>query len=78
MCPTSGSCDTVLTSSYAELFGLPLPLFGLAAYAAVAVLAFAAGRQAAAGGAPPLQRQLVSLALAGGVTALATTSSFLV
>ena len=27
-CPTSGSCDTVLNSGYASVFGLPLPLLG--------------------------------------------------
>lgn len=27
-CPLSGSCDTVLSSGYAELFGIPLSAFG--------------------------------------------------
>jgi hypothetical protein len=27
-CPTAGSCDTVLNSGYASVFGLPLPLLG--------------------------------------------------
>jgi len=27
-CPLSGSCDTVLSSGYAELFGVPLSAFG--------------------------------------------------
>lgn len=39
-CPTSG-CHQVLSSSYAELFGLPLSLFGFLAYASIAVLALA-------------------------------------
>jgi len=30
-CPTAG-CETVLSSSYGEVVGLPLPLFGLGAY----------------------------------------------
>jgi uncharacterized membrane protein len=33
-CPTSG-CEQVLSSSYAEIFGLPLALFGFLAYAAM-------------------------------------------
>lgn len=39
-CPTSG-CEQVLSSPYAELFGLPLALFGLIAYVAMAVFALA-------------------------------------
>jgi len=39
-CPTSG-CEQVLSSRYAEVFGLPLALFGFLAY--VAVAAFALG-----------------------------------
>ena len=27
-CPTSGSCDTVLSSGYASVFSVPLPLLG--------------------------------------------------
>ena len=37
-CPTSG-CEQVLSSRYAEVFGLPLALFGFLAYAAVTVFA---------------------------------------
>jgi uncharacterized membrane protein/glutaredoxin len=39
-CPTSG-CEQVLSSPYAYVFGLPLSLFGLLAYIAMAVFAFA-------------------------------------
>ncbi len=28
VCPASGTCDTVLTSGYADVFGVPLSLFG--------------------------------------------------
>ena len=39
-CPTK-SCDLVLSSDYAEIFGLPLALFGFLAYGAMAVFALA-------------------------------------
>lgn len=39
-CPTSG-CERVLDSPYATLFGLPLALFGLAAYVGMAIFALA-------------------------------------
>ncbi len=38
VCPTSG-CHEVLSSTYATLFGLPLALFGLGAYTAMAAMA---------------------------------------
>jgi uncharacterized membrane protein len=37
-CPVEG-CDRVLDSTYAAVFGLPLPLFGLLAYGSVLALA---------------------------------------
>ena len=37
-CPTEG-CDRVLSSPYAEIFGVPLTAFGFLAYAAMAILA---------------------------------------
>ncbi|MEO0535188.1 MAG: vitamin K epoxide reductase family protein [Cyanobacteria bacterium P01_A01_bin.123] len=39
-CPTSG-CDRVLSSPYAQLFGIPLTLFGALAYLSMVVLAVA-------------------------------------
>lgn len=39
-CPTSG-CQQVLSSSYAQVFGLPLSLFGFLAYAGMLVFALA-------------------------------------
>lgn len=41
-CPVSG-CDTVLTSEYSELYGIPMSLLGMLAYAAVGATAVAAG-----------------------------------
>lgn len=42
-CPTSGAinCQAVLTSSYAKVFDIPLSLFGMLAYIAIAVFAVA-------------------------------------
>lgn len=39
-CPTGG-CDRVLSSPYAEVFGLPLTLFGFLGYLGMAVMALA-------------------------------------
>jgi uncharacterized membrane protein len=38
ICTSSGGCETVQESSYAELAGIPVALLGLLAYAAVLVL----------------------------------------
>ena len=40
VCLGSG-CDAVRASSYAHLFGLPLPVFGVASYTILAMLIFA-------------------------------------
>lgn len=39
-CSAGGSCASVLSSEYAKLLGLPLPLFGALGYAAVAFMAW--------------------------------------
>ncbi|NJK38431.1 MAG: vitamin K epoxide reductase family protein [Oscillatoriales cyanobacterium RM1_1_9] len=39
-CPVAG-CDKVLNSSYAEIFGVPLPVFGFLAYAFMGTMAIA-------------------------------------
>lgn len=72
-CPTSG-CDTVLNSSYAELFGLPLPLLGATTYAAVAAAAYMAQQAAGDGRLVPTW---LSAGLAAGVGVLAATSGYL-
>jgi uncharacterized membrane protein len=40
VCPTTG-CEIVLESEYAQVFGLPLTLFGFLGYVTMAILAFA-------------------------------------
>lgn len=40
VCPTTG-CEIVLESEYAQVFGLPLTLFGFLGYTTMAILAFA-------------------------------------
>jgi uncharacterized membrane protein len=72
-CPTSG-CASVLDSPYGTLFGLPLPLFGFAAYGAVAAASWVAANQQAAGRPVP---ELLSAGVAAGCGALATTSAVL-
>ncbi|MGL5080523.1 MAG: vitamin K epoxide reductase family protein [Microcoleaceae cyanobacterium] len=39
-CPVAG-CDKVLNSPYAEIFGVPLPVFGFLAYSAMGIMAIA-------------------------------------
>jgi uncharacterized membrane protein len=48
-CSITGGCETVLTSAYAEVAGVPISLFGAAAYFAAFALAFLAayGNEAA-------------------------------
>lgn len=43
LCPTTGAinCQAVLSSDYAKVFGIPLALFGMLAYAGMALLALA-------------------------------------
>jgi uncharacterized membrane protein len=73
-CPVGGACGSVLDSPYAYLFGLPLPLFGAAAYAGVAGLAASCAADAAGGREPGGPRRA---ALAAGAAALAATSAYL-
>jgi uncharacterized membrane protein len=47
---TVGGCETVLTSEYAELAGVPVAALGLAAYVALLVTAFLPSVEAAAAG----------------------------
>jgi len=52
LCAASGGCETVQTSSYAKLAGVPVPVLGLIGYAAILASLFVrgeAGRLATAG-----------------------------
>jgi uncharacterized membrane protein len=53
---STGGCETVQQSAYAMIAGIPVPLLGLLAYAALLVLSVRGGRTA---------RASVTLALAG-------------
>jgi len=48
---TTGGCEKVQTSSYAELAGVPVAVLGLAAYAVLVLLALMPGMAAALAGA---------------------------
>ena len=52
LCAASGGCETVQTSSYSKLAGVPVPVLGLIGYAGILVSLFVpgdAGRLATAG-----------------------------
>ncbi|ACK68934.1 Vitamin K epoxide reductase [Gloeothece citriformis PCC 7424] len=80
--PTTGvsSCDRVLTSPYAKLFGLPLSLYGLGAYIAMTILAlcpFAVNPETD----KPLRKQLEDITwklLFIGSTAMTVFSGYLI
>jgi len=74
-CPATGTCETVLTSEYAELFGQPLSLYGMGAYGAVLALSLA--RAQASRNPEPGPGRLLDQGLVAGVAALATTSAYL-
>jgi len=59
-----GSCDTVQASKYARFLGAPVPLWGTAWYAAVAVLGLLG---AGAGGGRPWVGRLLGVAATGGL-----------
>jgi uncharacterized membrane protein len=70
----ASACATVLSSPYASLFGLPLPLFGAAAYGALAAAAaVAASHQARGEPAPPSAARLA----AASTGAVGTASAYL-
>ena len=64
-CPTAG-CETILTSRYSELFGIPVSFFGCLTYAGVAYLSSLA-----------VKEREYRLGVVGGATVLASVSAFL-
>lgn len=75
-CPLTGGCANILTSDYANLFGMvPLAAVGLAAYAGMGLLAWR-GSVAAAAGNDASEAPMRTAVLAGGL-AMASTSAFL-
>jgi uncharacterized membrane protein len=56
-----GSCETVNTSRWSLLFGIPIAAWGLAAYAALLVLALVGGTERNEGSVP-IARLIVALA----------------
>ena len=46
LCTGAGGCETVNTSPYATIAGIPVALLGMAAYVAIGALAFASTREA--------------------------------
>ena len=56
-----GSCETVNTSKWSMLFGIPIAAWGLAAYVALLVLAMAGSSESRAGSVP-IAQLLVALA----------------
>jgi uncharacterized membrane protein len=72
-CPVSG-CETVLTSSYSEIFGVPLSLLGMLAYGAVAAAAVIGLLRSKQGNPVP---ELLNTGIAAGSTLLAGVSGLL-
>jgi uncharacterized membrane protein len=72
-CPTDG-CQSVLDSPYAYLFNVPLPVYGMLTYAAVAAAAWFVGSRVASGRTVP---EPLYTGLAAGCGVLATTSAVL-
>ena len=77
ICPTAG-CETILESTYSSLFGVPLSLFGMLTYGAVAALAVSAsikqGKDRAEGFNGGVSR-VTDLLILSGVTLLSTCSA---
>ena len=75
----AGSCSDVLNSPYAEVFGLPLSLFGLLGYLAMAAFALSPLllKQEGNRGAKKQLEQVTWLLLLAGSTAMAVFSGYL-
>ncbi|KAF5825382.1 vitamin K epoxide reductase family-domain-containing protein, partial [Dunaliella salina] len=71
-CPVSG-CESVLSSSYSELYGVPLSLLGMLTYGAVAAVALAAASQPSSS-----DKRTLDTCLATGTSLLGGVSGFLI
>jgi uncharacterized membrane protein len=68
VCPLGGGCETVQSSSYALLFGVPVAFVGVAGYALLLVVAMLSLHHDSVGGVPlsTLLLALASVALLAG------------
>src|SRR5215212_1038885 len=68
-CPVGGGCETVQSSSYALLFGVPVAFIGVAGYAALLVVTILSLQDVELGSISPdaLLLALASIALLAGV-----------
>ena len=69
VCPVGGGCETVQSSAYALLFGVPVAFIGVAGYAALLVVALVSLQDRNLGNISPdaLLLALASIALLAGV-----------
>ena len=69
VCPVGGGCETVQSSTYALLFGVPVAFIGVAGYAALLVVALVSLQDRNLGSISPdaLLLALASIALLAGV-----------
>ncbi|KAK7406881.1 hypothetical protein VNO78_08516 [Psophocarpus tetragonolobus] len=74
-CPGAGAgtCSDILNSDYALVFGVPLPLFGMAAYGLVAALGLQLATKKLSFG---IDKSVAQVVLLGATTSMATASAF--
>lgn len=74
-CPIGGgACDNILSSNYAVVYGIPLPLIGMVAYGTAAFLALKLAAKDLPFGIDESNGELILL---GTTTSMATTSAYL-
>ncbi|KAK3265348.1 hypothetical protein CYMTET_25959 [Cymbomonas tetramitiformis] len=72
--PSGAGCESVLNSSYGELFGIPLTVFGFLAYVTVCTVSVQGSLKAAESESEDTSR----MTLLGGAAILAATSAYLI